>query len=104
MNCQDVKIFGSVLNANNLGVPGVSVEVVGIHETSGRHVVQTDAEGRYEIYLGSLGDVATGQWYVALVRDDMEVSERFHWASTPVCNSDDQGHSQHLQVDWKLIE
>jgi hypothetical protein len=39
-----------------------------------------------------------------VMEDGREVSERFHWASTPVCNSDDDGHSQILTVDWKLIE
>jgi hypothetical protein len=104
MNCQQVKIHGSVLNASNSPLQNVTVEVVGIHETSGHYVVQTDAQGRYEVVLGTLSEVPSGQWYVAVVRDNSEVSERYHWASTSICESDDLGHSQQLQIDWKLVE
>ena len=40
----------------------------------------------------------------SIMEDGREVSERFHWASTPVCDSDDLGHSQALRLDWKLVQ
>lgn len=104
-NCEATYIFGVVQNANNFGVPNVQVRALGIHETSGLDfTVQTDAEGRYEIFRIPLNDLLAAQWAVMLMEDGREVSERFHWASTPVCQSDDLGHSQVLRVDWKLIE
>jgi hypothetical protein len=104
-NCDLTAIQGSVKNANNFGLAEVEVQALGIHETSGRSFsTRTDAEGNYEIFRIPLPDLQAGQWAVMVMEDGREVSERFHWASTPVCNSDDDGHSQILTVDWKLIE
>ncbi len=104
-NCEATYIYGTVQNANNFGLPGVQVRALGIHETTGLDfVVETDGEGRYEIFRIPLNDLLAAQWAVMLMEDGREVSERFHWASTPVCESDDFGHSQVLRIDWKLIE
>jgi hypothetical protein len=67
-------------------------------------VTRTDAEGRYEAFRIPFADLLSGQWAIMLMEDGREVSERFHWASTPVCESDDVGNSQVLRLDWKLIE
>jgi hypothetical protein len=94
-----------VSDANNSGVPGVEVQAIGIHETSGlEFVTRTDAEGRYELFHIPLPELLSGQWAVVLVEEGREVSERFHWASTPVCQSQDSGNSQVLHLDWKLIQ
>jgi hypothetical protein len=83
----------------------VEVRALGIHETSGlEFVTHTDADGRFEIFRIPLADLLAGQWAVMIVQDGREVSERFHWASTPVCESDDLGHSQVLRLDWKLVQ
>lgn len=104
-NCDFTSIYGTVLNANNFGLPDVEVRALGIHETTGLDfTVRTDAEGRYEAFRIPLADLPGAQWAVMVMEDGREVSERFHWASTPVCQSDDTGHSQVLRVDWKLIE
>jgi hypothetical protein len=104
-NCEYTAIYGTVLNANNFPLPEVEVRALGIHESAGlEFTVRTDAEGRYEAFRIPLPDLQAAQWAVMLVEDGREVSERFHWASTPVCESDDTGHSQVLRVDWKLIE
>lgn len=104
-NCDFTAIYGTVLNANNFGLPDVEVRALGIHETSGLDfTVVTDAEGRYEAFRIPLADLPGAQWAVMVMEDGREVSERFHWASTPVCQSDDTGHSQVLRIDWKLIE
>jgi hypothetical protein len=104
-NCEFTYIHGKVTNANNNGLPGVEVRALGIHETAGQEfTVRTDAEGRYEIFRISLADLPAAQWAVMLMEEGREVSERFHWASTPVCQSEDTGNSQVLQMDWKLIE
>jgi hypothetical protein len=104
-NCEYTAIYGTVLNANNFPLPEVEVRALGIHESAGlEFTVRTDAEGRYEAFRIPLPDLQAAQWAVMLVEDGREVSERFHWASTPVCESDDSGHSQVLRVDWKLIE
>jgi len=104
-NCDDTAIYGTVKNANNFGLPGVSVRALGIKGTSGDFTGVTDAEGNYEIFRIPLPELQAGQWAVMIMENGQEVSqERFHWASTPVCKSDDLGHSQVLRVDWKLIE
>lgn len=104
-NCDFTYVYGTVLNANNFPVAGVEVRALGIHDTSGLDfTVLTDADGRYEAFRFPLAELPGAQWAVMVMEDGREVSERFHWASTPVCNSDDTGHSQVLRVDWKLIE
>lgn len=104
-NCDFTYIYGSVKNANNFGIPNVEVRALGIHDTTGQDFsTRTDAEGNYEIFRIPLDQLLAAQWAVMLMENDREVSERFHWASTPVCESDDLGHSQVLRVDWKLIE
>jgi hypothetical protein len=105
-NCSFTYIYGTVRDANNFGIPDVQVRALGIHETSGlEFVTRTDAEGRYEIFRIPLPDLLSAQWAVMIMEDDgREASERFHWASTSVCQSDDLGHSQVLRLDWKLIQ
>ena len=104
-NCDFTAIYGWVSDASNLGVPGVTVRALGIHESTGlEFTTQTDGEGRYEPFRIPLAELASAQWAVMLMEDGREVSERFHWTSTAVCQSDDTGHSQVLRVDWKLIE
>jgi hypothetical protein len=94
-----------VLDASNAGISDVEVRALGIHETSGlEFVARTDAEGRYEIFRVPLADLLSGQWAVMILEDGREVSERFHWTSTLVCESDDPGHSQVLRLDWKLVQ
>ncbi len=103
-NCEHTAIYGTVSNANGFGLPGVTVRALGIKGTTGDHVAVTDAEGKYEIFRIPLEQLQAGEWAVMIVENGVEASERFHWASTPVCKSDDTGHSQVLRVDWKLIE
>ncbi len=104
-NCDFTTIQGSVKNANNFGIPNVAVRALGIHESTGlEFTTLTDAKGNYEIFRIPLNELAAAQWAVMVMENGGEVSERFHWASTPVCESDDTGHSQVLRVDWKLIE
>ncbi len=104
-NCDFTYIYGTVLNANNFGVADVEVRALGIHGTSGLDFTgRTDAEGRYEIFRFPLPDLLAAEWAVMLMEDGREVSERFHWGSTPACVSDDLGNSQVLKIDWKLIE
>jgi len=104
-NCDFTYIYGSVKNANNFGIPDVEVRALGIHDTTGQDfTTRTDADGNYEIFRIPLDQLLAAQWAVMLMENGREVSERFHWASTPVCESDDLGNSQVLRVDWKLIE
>jgi hypothetical protein len=104
-NCEFTYIHGTVKNANDVGMPDVEVRALGIHETTGQEfTVRTDAEGRYEAFRVPLADLPAAQWAVMLMEDGREVSERFHWASTPVCQSEDTGHSQVLRLDWKLVQ
>lgn len=104
-NCGFTYIYGTVKDANNLGIPDVEVRALGIHETGGlEFVARTDAEGGYEVFRIPISDLPSGQWAIMLMEDGREVSERFHWASTPVCESEDLGNSQVLRLDWKLIE
>jgi hypothetical protein len=104
-NCSFTYINGAVKDANNSGIPDVEVRALGIHETSGlEFVTRTDAEGRFEVFRFPLADLLAGQWAVMIMEDGREVSERFHWASTPVCESNDLGHSQVLRLDWKLVQ
>jgi hypothetical protein len=104
-NCDFTYIYGTVKNANNFGIPDVEVRALGIHETTGQDfTARTDAEGNYEIFRIPLPNLLAAQWAIMLMQGGREVSERFHWASTPVCESDDTGHSQVLRIDWKLIE
>jgi hypothetical protein len=104
-NCDFTSVYGMVSDANNSGIPGVEVQAVGIHETSGlEFVTRTDVEGRYELFHIPLPELLSSQWAVVLVEEGREVSERFHWASTPVCQSQDSGNSQVLRLDWKLIQ
>jgi hypothetical protein len=104
-NCEFTYIYGTVGNANNIGIPNIEVRALGIHKTSGLDfTARTDAAGRYEIFRLPLPDLLAAEWAVMLMEDGREVSERFHWGSTPSCQSDDTGNSQVLRVDWKLIE
>jgi hypothetical protein len=104
-NCDFTYIYGTVKNANNFGISDVEVRALGIHQTADlEFVTRTDAEGRYEAFRIPFADLLSGQWAIMLMEDGREVSERFHWASTPVCESDDVGNSQVLRLDWKLIE
>ncbi|MBN1219758.1 MAG: hypothetical protein JXM69_12585 [Anaerolineae bacterium] len=103
-NCDYTAIYGTVKNANNFGLPGVTVRALGIKGTGGDFIGPTDAEGNYEIFRIPLAQLQAGQWAIMVMENGLEVSERFHWASTPVCQSDDTGHSQVLRVDWKLVE
>lgn len=104
-NCDYTAIFGNVSNANGRGIPNVEVRALGIHETTGLDfTVRTDANGNYEAFRIPLPQLQAGQWAVMVMENGHEASERFHWASTPVCVSDDTGNSQVLRVDWKLIE
>ena len=104
-NCDFTAIYGWVRDANNFGVSGVTVHALGIHESTGlEFITETDGEGHYEAFRIPLAELASAQWAVMLTEDGRELSERFHWTSTAVCQSDDTGHSQVLRVDWKLIE
>ena len=81
------------------------MRALGIHQTAGLDfTVRTDADGRYETFRFPLQELLGAEWAVMVMENGREVSERFHWASTPVCASDDTGHSQVLRLDWKLIE
>ena len=83
----------------------MEVRALGIHDTTGQDfATRTDAEGNYEIFRIPLDQLLAAQWAVMIMENGREVSERFHWASTPVCESGDLGNSQVLRVDWKLIE
>lgn len=105
MNCNETAVFGRVSNANNIGLANVQIQALGIHQTTGlAFVATTDSDGNYEAFRLPLTDLQSGQWAIMVLENGQEVSERFHWASTPVCDSDDDGHSQTLRVDWKLIE
>jgi len=104
-NCEYTAIYGTVTNANNIGIPNVEVRAMGIHETTGLDfTVRTDANGEYKAMRIPLPQLQAGQWAIMVMENGREVSERFHWASTPVCKSDDTGNSQVLRVDWKLVE
>jgi hypothetical protein len=103
-NCESTAIYGTVKNANNFGVPNVTIRALGIKGTAGEFTGLTDDKGNYEAFRIPLNQLQAGQWAIMVVEDGREVSERFHWASTPVCQSDDMGHSQVLRVDWKLVE
>lgn len=104
-NCDFTAIYGNVSDANGHGIPNVEVRALGIHETAGLDfTVRTDADGNYEAFRIPLPQLQAGQWAVMVMENGREVSERFHWASTPVCVSDDTGNSQVLRVDWKLVE
>jgi len=104
-NCDYTAIYGTVKNANNFGIPNVEVRALGIHNTSGLDfTTRTDAEGRFEIFRIPLPELQAAEWAVMLVENGRQVSERFHWGSTPACQSDDTGNSQVLRIDWKLIE
>ncbi len=104
LNCSEVAVYGTVLDANNQPLPGVRIEVVGIHGTQGRHEGIVGADGAYAVWLAPLSDLPRSEWYVAVVEGDEEVSERFHWTATANCHSSDSGDSQVLWVHWKLIE
>ena len=104
LNCVEVAVYGTVLDANNNALSGVTVEAVGIHGTQGRHVGTVGQGGSYAIPLARFSDLPHSEWYVAVVDDDEEVSERFHWTATAACQSNDSGDSQVLWVHWKLIE
>ena len=103
-NCDYTAIYGTVKNANNFDLPGVTVRALGIKGTGGDFTGLTDAEGNYEIFRIPLAQLQAGQWAIMVMENSAEVSARFHWASTPVCESDDTGNSQVLRVDWKLVE
>lgn len=104
-NCDFTYIYGTVQNANNFGLPDVEVRALGIHQTAGlEFTVRTDGEGRYEAFRFPLQELLGAEWAVMVMENGREVSERFHWTSTPVCQTDDTGHSQVLRLDWKLIE
>jgi len=92
------------LNANNQPIPGVTIEVVGIHGTQGRHVGMVGEDGTYAVPLARFADLPHSEWYIAVFEGDEEVSERFHWTATASCQSRDSGDSQVLWVHWKLIE
>jgi hypothetical protein len=86
-------------------MPEVEVRALGIHQTSGvDFTVRTGAGGRYEIFQVPLPELLAAEWAVVLMEDGREVSERFHWGSTPSCRSDDTGNSQVLRVDWESIK
>ena len=104
LNCFEVAVYGTVLDANNRALPGVSIEAVGIHGTQGRHVGAVGEDGSYALPLARFSDLPHSEWYVAVVENDEEVSERFHWTATAACQSSDSGDSQVLWVHWKLIE
>ena len=103
-NCEVTAIYGRVSNANGRGLPGVTVRALGIKSTGGEYVGVTDGDGRYEIFRIPLAELLAGEWAIMVMENGAEASERFHWASTPVCQSDDTGNSQVLRIDWKLIE
>ncbi len=104
LNCFEVAVYGTVLNANNQPLPGVSIEAVGIHGTQGRHIGVVGNDGAYAIPLARFSDLPRSEWYVAVFEGDEEVSERFHWTATAACQSNDSGDSQVLWIHWKLIE
>lgn len=104
LNCSEVAVYGTVLDANNRPLPGVTVEVVGIHGTAGRFVGVVGDDGRYRVQMARFADLPYSEWYVAVFENDEEVSERFHWTATSACQSNDSGDSQVLRVDWKLME
>ena len=103
-NCDFTAIYGTVSNANGRGLPDVTVRALGIKSTGGEYTGVTDGEGRYEIFRIPLPELQAGEWAIMVMENGVEASERFHWASTPVCKSDDTGNSQVLRIDWKLIE
>ena len=104
LNCREVAVYGTVLNANNHPLPGVTIEAVGIHGTQGRDVGTVGEDGTYSIPLAQFSDLPHSEWYVAVFEGGEEVSERFHWTATAACQSTDSGDSQVLWVHWKLIE
>lgn len=104
-NCDFTYIYGTVKNANTFGLSDVEVRALGIHNTEGlEFTTRTDAEGHYEIFRIPLSDLLAAEWAVMLMKNGREVSERFHWGSTPSCESDDTGNSQVIHLDWTLIE
>ena len=104
LNCFEVAVYGTVLDANNSPLPGVTIEAVGIHGTQGRHVGTVGENGTYAIPLAQFSDLPHSEWYIAVFEGGEEVSERFHWTATAACQSNDSGDSQVLWVHWKLIE
>jgi hypothetical protein len=103
-NCDFTYIYGTVLNANNFGLANVEVRALGIHATTLEFTTRTDGEGHFEIFRLPLPDLLAAEWAVMLMENGRQVSERFHWGSTPACISDDLGNSQVLRIEWKLIE
>ncbi|MEM7345080.1 MAG: carboxypeptidase-like regulatory domain-containing protein [Chloroflexota bacterium] len=104
-NCDFTYIYGTVKNANNFGIPEVKVRALGIHNSIGLDfTTQTDSDGNFEIFRIPFNELLAAEWAIMLTEEGREVSERFHWGSTPACQSDDLGNSQVLRIDWKLIE
>lgn len=104
LNCFEVAVYGTVLDASNRALSGVTIEAVGIHGTQGRHVGTVGEDGTYAIPLARFSELPHSEWYVAIFEGNEEVSERFHWTATAACQSSDSGDSQVLWVHWKLIE
>jgi len=104
LNCVEVAVYGTALNANNHPLHGVTIEAVGIHGTLGRYVGTVGEDGTYSIPLAQFSDLPHSEWYVAVFEGGEEVSERFHWTATAACQSNDSGDSQVLWVHWKLVE
>ena len=104
LNCFEVAVYGTVLDANNRPLAGVTIEAVGIHGTQGRHVGIVGEDGTYTIPLARFSELPHSEWYVAIFEGNEEVSERFHWTATAACQSSDSGDSQVLWVHWKLVE
>jgi hypothetical protein len=104
LNCFEVVVYGTVLDANNRPLAGVTIEAVGIHGTQGRHVGTVGEDGTYTIPLARFSALPHSEWYIAIFEGNEEVSERFHWTATAACQSSDSGDSQVLWVHWKLVE
>ena len=74
-NCDFTSIYGTVLNANNFGLPNVEVRTLGIHETTGLDfTVATDAEGRYEAFRIPLADLPGAQRAVMVMEEGRAVN------------------------------
>ena len=96
-NCYDFGVYGSVFDANDNPLSGITVEVIGEDET---YTATSASDGSYSIHLGSLLDHPDGaDWYVQLKENGRIVSGQTPWETSRDC--DDEDEIQILYMEWK---
>jgi hypothetical protein len=101
-NCFDVGVVGRVRDkGDDKPVQWVTIEITGNEDdVRGPFTGKTNADGNYNIYIGSLDDVGGVELKARVTGPNAISEDEPEWVVVDNCDSDDA--NQIMEIDWDM--